>query len=127
MKNAIETKNAPKALGPYSQAIMVGAFLFVSGQVGIDPKTGKLVDSTIQAQTSQALTNIEAILAAAGLTWKDVVKTEIYLKNLSHFQEINTLYGAKFPHPVKPARQTMEVSRLPLDALIEISCIAYQS
>ena len=119
----IETADAPKALGFYSQAVVAGPFLFVSGQVGIDPKTGKLIDETIQGQTAQVLANIEAILIAAGLTWKEVVKVEMFLKDLAHFQEVNVLYGKKLSHPIKPARQTVEVSKLPLDALIEISCI----
>lgn len=120
----IETPHAPKALGPYSQAVAAGQFVFISGQIGIDPKTNTLVDSTIQGQTRQVLNNIEAILHAANLSWENLVKTEIYLTSMEDFQEVNKLYGEKFPHAIKPARQTLEVSKLPLNALIEISCIA---
>jgi 2-iminobutanoate/2-iminopropanoate deaminase len=121
----IETENAPKAIGPYSQAVQAGPFLFVSGQIPLDPKTGKLVEPTIRAQTVQVLDNIEAILKAANLTFADVVKTEVYLKDLQDFQEMNIFYAERFSHPIKPARQAMQVARLPLDVLIEISCVAY--
>ncbi len=120
----VETSKAPAAIGPYSQAVEAGGFLFVSGQVPLDPKTGELVASNIEAQTRQVLANIEAILTEAGLSWIDVVKTEVFMKDLSQFKEMNALYAEKFPHAIKPARQTIQAARLPLDALIEISCIA---
>lgn len=121
----IETDKAPKAIGPYSQAVLAGGFLFVSGQIPINPKTGKVDETTIEGQTKQVLTNIKAILEAAGLSFKNVVKTEIYLKDLQDFAVVNTLYGEVFCHEVKPARQTIQVARLPLDVLIEISCIVF--
>ena len=121
----IETANAPKAIGPYSQAIKAGSFLFVSGQIPLNPKTGELVERTIQAQTLQVLDNIEAILQAAGLTFDHVVKTEVYLKDMQDFKEMNILYSARFQSSAKPARQAMQVAKLPMDALIEISCIAF--
>lgn len=121
----IETHDAPKAIGPYSQAIQAGPFLYISGQIPIDPKTGKIIAMTIEAQTEQVLDNITAILMAAGLTLEHVVKTEVYLKDLHDFPVMNALYAKRFSHPVKPARQAMQVARLPMDALIEISCIAY--
>ena len=121
----IETDQAPKAIGPYSQAILASPFLFVSGQIPLDPKTGKIIGESIQAQTTQVLDNIGAILEEAGLSFADVVKTEVYLKNMQDFQEMNTIYAQRFSHPVKPARQAMQVAKLPLDVLIEISCIAY--
>ena len=123
----IHTDSAPKAIGPYSQAIMAGPFLFVSGQIPIDPQTGAIKGQTIEAQTEQVLDNIEDILHAAGFTLKDVVKTEIYLKDMQHFSAVNVLYGNRFSHAVKPARQALQVARLPLDVLIEISCIAYKN
>jgi 2-iminobutanoate/2-iminopropanoate deaminase len=120
----IDTNEAPKAIGPYSQAVLAGSLLFVSGQIPIDPSTGKVVDHTIGGQTRQVFKNIEAILRAAGLDLRDVVKAEVYLKNMDDFQEMNTIYAEKFNSPIKPARQAMQVGRLPMDVLIEISCIA---
>jgi 2-iminobutanoate/2-iminopropanoate deaminase len=120
----IETEQAPKAVGPYSQAVLAGAFLFVSGQVPIDPAVGTITETTIQGQTKQVLDNIEAILKAAGLTLAAVVKTEVFLKHMSDFQEMNRIYAERFAHFIKPARQTIEAAKLPLDALVEISCIA---
>lgn len=123
----IETEKAPKAIGPYSQAIVAGQFVFVSGQLPINPTSGKIIETTIEGQTKQVLANIEAILHAAGLSFAHVVKTEIYLKDLENFHKVNALYAEKFSHPIKPARQTMQVARLPLDSLIEISCIALKN
>lgn len=121
---AIETLEAPKAIGPYSQAVEAKGFLFVSGQLPIHPKEGKIVDFSIEGQTKQVLANIEAILKAAGLQIGDVVKVEVYVKDLDHFSKINAIYAEVFCHAIKPARQLMQVARLPLDSLIEISCIA---
>lgn len=120
----IQTEHAPAAIGPYSQAVEAAGLLFVSGQIPLDPKTGKLVEATIEAQTIQVLANIEAVLHAAGLSWKNVVKTEVFMKDLQQFKEMNALYAEKFPHDIKPARQTIQAARLPMDVLIEISCIA---
>lgn len=120
----IETEHAPKAIGPYSQAVMTQQLLFISGQLPIDPKAGKIVDHTIQGQTRQVLDNIEAILKAAGLTFDDVLKAEVFLKDMEDFQKMNALYAERFSGPIKPARQAFQVARLPLDALVEISCIA---
>lgn len=121
----VETEHAPQAIGPYSQAVFAGPFLYISGQIPIDPKTGILSASTIEAQTEQVLDNIEAILHAAGCHFEHVVKTEIYLKDMQDFAVVNALYARRFSHAVKPARQTMQVAKLPMDARIEISCIAY--
>src|SRR3989344_3775680 len=101
----VETSGAPKAIGPYSQAVVAGSFLFVSGQIPIDPGTGKVADHTIQGQTRRVFENIEAILRAAGLSLGDVVRAEVYLKNMDDFQEMNAIYAEKFKQPVKPARQ----------------------
>lgn len=123
----IETEDAPKAIGPYSQAVGFEQLLFVSGQIPIEPKSGKIVENTIQGQTRQVLANIEAILKADGLSLENVVKTEIYVKDINDFQIVNTLYAEKFSYSIKPARQLMQVARLPMDSLIEISCIAVRS
>ncbi len=120
----IHTDDAPKAIGPYSQAVMAGDLLFVSGQLPIDRKVNKIVETTIEGQTLQILNNIEAILLAAGLSLNHVVRAEVYLKDLNDFQKMNGVYAEKFSGPIKPARQAFQISRLPLDALVEISCIA---
>lgn len=124
MKKQIHTENAPKAIGPYSQAVLAGQFLFVSGQLPIDPNTGKITETTIEGQTRQVLSNIEAILKEAGLSFDDVVKAEVFLKEMNDFQKMNAIYSQNFTGPIKPARQAFQVARLPMDALIEISCIA---
>lgn len=121
----IETDQAPKAIGPYSQAICAGSFIFVSGQIAIDPAVGKLAGESIEQQTQQVLKNLEAILAAQGLTLESVVKTEVYLKDLRDFSAMNKIYAEKFSYANKPARATVQVSKLPLDALVEISAIAF--
>jgi 2-iminobutanoate/2-iminopropanoate deaminase len=121
----IETSKAPDAKGPYSQAIKAGPFLFISGQIPIDPKTGELVDRTIETQTKQVLDNIEAILQAAGLNLTHVAKTEVFLKDMEDFSVMNGIYAERFSSSIQPARQTIQASKLPLDVLIEISCIAY--
>jgi 2-iminobutanoate/2-iminopropanoate deaminase len=127
MIKAIQTDRAPQAIGPYSQAVAAGPFLFISGQIPIDPQTGTIKGSTIEEQTEQVLNNIEAILHAANLTLEHVVKTEVYLKDMQDFAAVNTLYGKRFSHAVKPARQAMQVGKLPLDVRIEISCIAFKN
>ncbi len=124
MKKQIDTPNAPKAIGPYSQAVATEQFLFVSGQIPVNPKTGKIDEMTIEWQTRQVFRNLEAILKAAGLSFADVVKAEVFLKDMNDFQQMNAIYGEKFTGPIKPARQTVQVARLPMDALVEISCIA---
>lgn len=114
---------APAAIGPYSQAVRAGNFVFLSGMLGIDPQTGSFAGATIAKQTHQILKNIAALLASEGLTADNVVKTTVFLKNLSEFNEVNTIYAELFgANP--PARSCVEVSRLPKDALVEIECIA---
>lgn len=120
----IETEHAPKAIGPYSQAIAAGPYLFLSGQIPIDPKVGKIVESTIEAQTKQVIDNIEAVLAAEGLSLVDVVRTEVYLKDMQDFSEMNAVYAERFDHATKPARTTIQAAKLPMDCRIEITCIA---
>jgi 2-iminobutanoate/2-iminopropanoate deaminase len=120
----IETAHAPKAIGPYSQAVQAGSFVFVSGQIAMNPNTGKIEALTIEAQTEQVLQNLSAILEAANCSFQNVVKVEIYLQNMDDFQTVNEIYAKAFKGPVLPARQAVEVARLPRDALVEISCIA---
>jgi 2-iminobutanoate/2-iminopropanoate deaminase len=124
MHKKIETNQAPKAIGPYSQAILADDLLFISGQLPVDPLTGMLVTDEITIQTKQVLDNIEAILIAAGFTLKNIVKTEVYMQDLTEFTQMNTIYSERFCFEIKPARQAMQVAKLPLNARIEISCIA---
>jgi 2-iminobutanoate/2-iminopropanoate deaminase len=122
----VETPGAPKALGPYSQGIIAGkgeSLVFVSGQLPIDPGTGKLVEGDIRIFTKQVIDNLEAILLAAGSSLELVVRTDVFLKDLKNFSMMNEEYAKRFGQPA-PARQTIQVSDLPLGAPIEISCIA---
>jgi len=121
----IETNSAPQVIGPYSQAILKDSFLFISGQLPLDPLTGKLVEPDILIQVNQVLDNIAAILSAASTHWHQVVKCEIFLKNMSDFQIVNQEYGKRVSLTTPPARQTIQAAALPLDALVEISCIAH--
>ena len=121
----IRTEKAPKAIGPYSQAVKAGDFIFVSGQVPLNPETATIVSGGIKEQTSQTLENIGEILKQAGAGFEDVVKVEIFLKDMSDFKAMNETYATFFTHDTKPSRYAVEVSRFPRDVLIEISCIAY--
>ena len=121
----IETEKAPKAVGPYSQAVRAGEYLFVAGQIPVDPATGQLVEGGIREQTAQVMDNLEAILEACGTGFGRVVKAEVYLEDMDNFGVMNEVYASRFTHDVKPARQAMQVVKLPLDAMVEISCIAY--
>ncbi|HYK38019.1 RidA family protein [Alloacidobacterium sp.] len=125
-KQAISTKNAPAAIGPYSQAVRVGDFLYTSGQVALDPATGALAEGGIEAQTARAIENLKAVLEAAGISIKNVVKTTVFLKNMGDFASMNAIYATYFAPDgvVAPARSTVEVARLPKDALVEIEVIA---
>jgi len=125
MFKIIQTKKAPAAIGPYSQAIRVGNFVFSSGQIGLEPKTGQLVEG-IEKQTERAIENLKAILEEAGLSLKNVVKTTVYLKNIADFSQMNEIYSQFFKEN-KPARATVEVSNLPKGALIEIEAIAVKN
>lgn len=120
----IDTSQAPKAIGPYSQAVQADKHLFVSGQLPLDPSTGKLVEADIRLQVNRVLDNLEAILKAAGASFKHVVRCDVFVKDLNDFATVNEEYGKRFNQPIPPARQTIQVARLPLDALVEISCIA---
>ena len=121
-KIIISTDNAPRAIGPYSQAVRVGNLVFVSGCLGLEPSTGVLRDG-LDAQTRQSLDNLGAILNSMGLDYSHVVKTTVFLKDLDDFARVNELYGAVFKDGA-PARSCVEVSRLPKKALVEIECIA---
>ncbi len=123
MREAVATKDAPQAIGPYSQAIKAGGFVFVSGQVAFDPPTGKLVPGDVSAQTERVLKNVEAILTAAGTRLESVVRCTVFLKNMNDFAAMNEVYG-RFWKSTPPSRTTVEVARLPKDALIEIDVIA---
>jgi len=119
----IQTDKAPAAIGPYSQAIGAGDYLFCSGQLGIDPATKALAGATIELQAAQVFKNIKAVLNEASLDMENVVKTTVFLADLKHFPVVNELYAKQF-RGHKPARSTVQVARLPMDALIEIECIA---
>ena len=123
MREAVATKDAPQAIGPYSQAIKAGGFVFVSGQVAFDPPTGKLVPGDVSAQTERVLKNVEAILTAAGTRLESVVRCTVFLKDMNDFAAMNEVYG-RFWKSAPPSRTTVEVARLPKDALIEIDVIA---
>lgn len=124
MRDAISTREAPGAIGPYSQAIRAGDFLFVSGQIPIDPSTGALVDGGIGEQTHRVLKNLDAILRAAGTSFNRVVKTTVYLADMGEFTAMNAIYAEYFPAPA-PARATVQVARLPRDVRVEIDVTAY--
>jgi len=128
-KTAIATNDAPAAIGPYSQAVRVGDMLFTSGQIPIDPATGKLVSGDITAQTTRVLENLKAVLAAAGIDMIHVVKTTVFLKDMKDFAAMNEVYAKYFAPAgvVPPARSTVQVAALPKDALIEIECVAKES
>jgi 2-iminobutanoate/2-iminopropanoate deaminase len=123
MKDVVLTDRGPKPIGPYSQAIRTNGFLYVSGQVALDPKTGEFVGTDIQQQTIRTLENIKGILEAAGSNMHHVVKTTVFLKDMNDFASMNEAY-AKFFTQAPPARSTVQVARLPKDALVEIEVIA---
>tara|TARA_B100001094_G_scaffold233645_1_gene228560 strand:- start:470 stop:856 length:387 start_codon:yes stop_codon:yes gene_type:complete len=124
MKEIIKTSNAPSAIGTYSQGIKVNGFLFTSGQIGIDPATGKLVEGGIKAQTDRTLNNINAILDESGIQKENIIKLSVFLINLGDFGYINDAFSKFFNNSNYPSRTTVEVSRLPMNALVEIDCIA---
>lgn len=124
MKKVVNTDKAPKAIGPYSQGILVDNLLFTSGQIPINPETGELVEGSIEKQATQSMENIRNILAAEGLTFGDVVKTTIFLKDINDFAKVNEVYG-KYFKDAPPARSCFEIAKLPKDAQIEIEVIAH--
>jgi 2-iminobutanoate/2-iminopropanoate deaminase len=123
MKQAISSPDAPKAIGPYSQAVRAGQLLFVSGQVPLDPDTGQIVGGDIAAQTRRVFANLAAVLAAGDRSFADVVRTTVFLADMNDFAAVNDVYGQYFSEPY-PARATVQVARLPKDARVEIDLIA---
>lgn len=124
MKKKINSNKAPEAIGPYSQAVEVNGFLFISGQIAINPKTGELNLNSIEEETHQVMRNLKSILEEAKLDFSSAVKTSIFLKNMNDFTEVNAIYGGYFPENNYPARETIAVAGLPKDVNIEISMIA---
>jgi len=124
MKKIITTPKAPAPIGPYNQAILSGNTLYISGQTPMDPATGKLVSSDIKSETKQCMENLKAILEAADMSFEQVVKTSIFVKDMHQFAEINEAYGAYFNAETAPARETVEVANLPMFVNVEISMIA---
>jgi len=124
-RQAVATANAPGAVGPYSQAIASGPFVFCSGQLGLDPATGELVEGGVEAQAERALRNLTAVLDAAGVSWSDVVKTTIFLADIDDFAAVNAVYVQHMPDP-PPARSTFAVGALPKGGRIEIEAIAHR-
>ncbi len=124
MKKVITTAKAPAAVGPYSQAILAGDYLFASGQIPLIPETGELAQGGIEAQAKQALENVCAVLKEAGLTTEHVVKTTVYITDMQNFAKVNELYGAYF-HTTLPARSCVAVKELPKGALVEVEILAY--
>ena len=124
-KKIINTKNAPAPIGPYNQAIKIDNMLFVSGQVAIDPKNNELVQSSISDETDQVMKNLSAILEEADMDFRNVVKTTIFLSNMSYFNEVNNIYGSYLKKGQEPARETVAVKTLPKEVNVEISMIAF--
>lgn len=124
MKKIIKTKNAPAPIGPYSQAILINNTLYSSGQIAIDPATGDLVTDNIEKETSQVMQNIKAVLAAAEMNFDQVIKTTIFISNMDDFAKINEIYGSYFDENNAPARETVQVAKLPKNVNVEISVIA---
>jgi 2-iminobutanoate/2-iminopropanoate deaminase len=122
-RGVVTTEKAPKAVGPYVQGVKADGFLFTAGQIGLDPATGKLVEGGIEAQTRRVLENLKAVVEAAGSSFKQAVKTTVYLTDLSHFQVMNQIYATYFEGQ-SPARSTVGVAQLPLGALVEIELVA---
>lgn len=123
-RNVIKTNNAPEAIGPYSQGIRIGQFIYTSGQIPIDSKTNTIIGGGIKNQTKQVLDNLKAVLAASGASMQDVVKTTVFLSNMLDFTAMNEIYATYFSEPY-PARSTVQVARLPKDVAIEIDVVAY--
>ena len=124
MKKIINTSNAPAPIGPYNQAVLNGNILYTSGQIAIDPKTGKLVTDSIQAETELVMENLKAILTEANMTFENVIKTSIFISNMNNFAQINEVYAKYFNAETAPARETVEVANLPKFVNVEISVIA---
>lgn len=125
MKKIIKTNEAPAAVGPYSQAIMLDDFLFTSGQIGLDPKSGKLVEGSVEGQSKRVFENLSALLKEAGMDFSNVVKTMVFIKDINDFGKVNEIYAGYFKEDL-PARSCVEIGALPKGALIEIELIAHK-
>ena len=119
----VHTENAPAAIGPYSQAVVAGSFLFTAGQIAIDPATGQIVQGDVTAQTERVMRNLAAVLENAGASWADVVKTTVYLQDMADFPRVNEVYG-RVMGDARPARSTVQVAGLPRGVLVEIDAVA---
>ena len=119
----VHTENAPAAIGPYSQAVVAGNFLFTAGQIALDPATGQIVQGDVSAQTERVMSNLAAVLENAGASWSDVVKTTVYLQDMADFPRVNEVYG-RVMGQARPARSTVQVAGLPRGVLVEIDVIA---
>lgn len=124
MKKIINTPNAPAPIGPYNQAILVNGTLYVSGQIALEPSTNELITTDVVEETQQVMKNLEAILQGADMSFEDVVKCSIFIKDMGYFGAVNRVYGEYFDEKTAPARETVEVSNLPKNVNVEISCIA---
>lgn len=124
MKKIIQTDKAPAPIGPYSQAVMAGNILYTSGQIALDSKSGEMVDSDIEMETTQVMRNLKAVLEAAEMDFSHVVKSSIFLKDMGDFQRVNAVYAEYFEEAEAPARETVQVAQLPKDVRVEISMIA---
>ncbi|MDT0677354.1 RidA family protein [Autumnicola musiva] len=127
MKKIIKTNNAPAPIGPYNQAVLSGNMLFVSGQIAINPETGKLETDDLASETKLVMENLKAILAEAGMNFENVIKTSIFISDMNNFNKINEVYGTYFDTETAPARETVEVANLPKFVNVEISAIAVKS
>lgn len=126
MKKIIHTQHAPAAIGPYSQAVKAGAFLYVSGQLALDPGSGTLLDDSVATQTARALDNVKAIVEESGYTMDDIISTTVYLISMDDFAEMNEVYASYFTEGNYPARAAIEISALPRGGAVEISVVAYK-
>ena len=124
MKKIIKTENAPKPIGPYNQAVIAGNYMFISGQIALNPNSGQLITDEIKKETTQVMENLKAILSEASLTFDNVVKTTIFLSSMDDFADVNEIYGSYLNDSTAPARETVQVSKLPVGVNVEISMIA---
>ncbi len=124
MKKIITSKNAPSPIGPYNQAVIANGFMYISGQVGMNPKTGKIIKDSISDETEQVMKNLSSILNEASISFENVVKSTIFLSDMNDFSLVNKVYGKYFDEDTAPARETVQVSKLPLGVNVEISMIA---
>ena len=124
MKKIIKTENAPKPIGPYNQAVIAGNYMFISGQIALNPKNSELITGEIKKETTQVMENLKAILSEASLTFENVVKTTIFLSDMNDFSSVNEIYGSYLNNSTAPARETVQVSKLPVGVNVEISMIA---